>query len=1830
MEESLSEFPDDYEEEDEEHHHELKALKVASCVASPIGCCSCFWFVIAAMVGFGFYVFKFPVCLNFNFSDFKVINSEISNEVYQRQLSSAMSYKSLPSVDRRRRILSLEDELSQADSERDRERRQLQTEVFGITMWDSKDFYYRAISSVYLNVFYYSQKTNNILTKDLLGLCHAIEKGIKDFEGYHYHSLIYKETAQEIKDLLGVSPLYLEAAPGSFLNYVYPEVIQGNYVFNGNGDKLTLIGDDIEETIRTYQDVGDLTEFFDFSFNFVNVSSKYLAAVYPFGYSNSSETRSELTDFVASYKPKFFDKLGNVVTNEIGIAVSDSKGVILETELYFYLGQDLQLAIWSLFVIYVVVYLYCRSLYITTLGLVGVLSAFVPCFAFYQIVWGESFNLVNMVALWVILGIGCDDICVFISSYRRAPLETVDGMIIPNHLRLAFAYREGGSAMFVTSFTTSCSFFSLCLSSINPLPQFGFFLGSLVLANFVLVMTWFPCILQSYIWWVMCSMKCGCFIKKCSKWLSVPVPLPSKYDLNKQRSLSKTKSVKVLKRSSIKKEGKGDALMSGGHSPIYGHNSSHMFAGADDIAAAAHADPNIATPSKLVKSLSRRFDAQNKGKSTDNGDFGDCTNLYFIVMQRGLGVTLLVMVFVLTSIFAYTATLITLPQETARLLPDETNWGAINTAVAQMDIDASQYSGYSTSSGDSTGAVAIVKTSSPTESPILPTTAMPTRQPTDPTNSPTTPSPSSSPTTAQPTTGAPTPAPYSVGPTHNPTTLTPTTTAPSDHPSLAPTNEPTKSPLNEPTSSPSSQPSNPPSTTPTAQPSTTPTDITLGPSVSPTSRPSDAPLEPADPTSAPTVPSPAPSAAPTQHSETPTTTPSKVPSLSPSESPSQTPTQPSAAPSHIPSSAPVTSAPSQSPSRHPSEVPITPPTASPSVTPSRDPTNTPSKSPTKHPSMNPSQTPTTAPTTPSAHPSTAPTPDPTQIPTHALPGSPSFFCFNEDSVKPEVATGGTLNCKIGTTDEDGVWISETLLDENLQETKLDGSEIAFVFEGGGLKGNDSIYGCNLRNEDSHRYDPGTYISLGEHDVVWCFDVNSVDPSSAVVKMLDMEFTVPYIIPSPAWMRVSLWLYYNDTWNQIRNKDGDEWYNYSYVEGYQLTAQALSVDETIPIYLLFGTEDVSEFTTDCEGEVTSGELTFDNRFNIYSFEAQQRWLDLCDALDTIQDEIMYRRDEDQELCFARLFDGYLNDSSRDQPLPWSNNNQNKTLFNDYVVSFVKTKNANTFSSISYDPRTFNDWFGTTVVAPWFAHNASIGWVYQIVRTQIGRKWGGAAMYEYYKKWDSFMADFNAGSPSSFKGIQSSSYYIRMEVEVAFLEGFVQSVAITIILCAIVMIFFTQNLYLVALVCVYILIICIWVVGLFGALEWPFGIIEIISVPTVVGLTIDYALHITHAYIHSPFPDRLRRTKSAINDLGSSVFASAMTTVSAMMILYFATIVIFSDLGWVVGSTTSFGVVLALFVCPPCLMYTGPEYDQCHFTWCCPASMNGIKVGQHTFCSNEWHGKKKQKHFKKKVVKQIELEQQMDEPDVGDAHGGAEGTNAPVNATNATDFDDLPDGWKAVLTDDGKLYYQNDITHKTQWTRPAVSPSAPNDPPAVVDPEHADAAAARPETSGAQPVQAAHDIDSEKEQARNEPIFTPVQPRETDDGQDNAATPLVTTEPTEMEEDKAAAADSGGDDDELYQKILQERANIMEQLGSAENDTENNKEEVIASVSNDEADANQALLEEAWVIPQEDDVEHTEPQQQDNNENNNATDDVELEVELEISVSLDYDPEQADYT
>ena len=499
-------------DEDAEARTELRKLFCGQIVANPGGCITMAILVIVFLAASGgiFYQ-ESSLCLNASFSDFQVSGSVIVERYYIKNLLSDFSFQQQivktyedSEDDSSRRLVEevnaasnrIKNKNKDKDKDKDKDRRRME--------WTAVNYADRESAIRTLYVFYYDPKGDNVLEDDKMELAHEIEQAIKSYDGYSDHSLLYYEDGD-----------YYESAPDSFLNYLFPTVEDDTWILDGNGD--TLCCDTQQTAIDLAVDYG-IYDYFDFSFDEYSGTSKYVVSVFGFG-RDVDESTNELTNWVTKYD----DLLSKYNYNKLGVAYTDSEGEILYNQLIAYVIADLQLAAFSLCFIFVVVYIYVRSLWLTITGLIGVLASFVPSFLLYYWFYGNVFNIVNCVSIWVILGIGADDIFVFVASYRRAPLTTVDGRVVPNYLRMSFAYREAGAAMFCTSFTTACSFASLMFSTISPLPQFGFFMACLVLMNFLLVMTWFPCCLQAYIWFTQLFMLCGC---KCNcPFLAVPVAI---------------------------------------------------------------------------------------------------------------------------------------------------------------------------------------------------------------------------------------------------------------------------------------------------------------------------------------------------------------------------------------------------------------------------------------------------------------------------------------------------------------------------------------------------------------------------------------------------------------------------------------------------------------------------------------------------------------------------------------------------------------------------------------------------------------------------------------------------------------------------------------------------------------------------------------------------------------------------------------------------------------------------------------------------------------------------------------------------------------------------------------------------------------------------------------------------------------------------------------------------------------------------------------------------------------------------------------------------------
>merc|ERR1719456_2092892 len=105
-------------------------------------------------------------------------------------------------------------------------------------------------------------------------------------------------------------------------------------------------------------------------------------------------------------------------------------------------------------------------------------------------------------------------------------------------------------------------------------------------------------------------------------------------------------------------------------------------------------------------------------------------------------------------------------------------------------------------------------------------------------------------------------------------------------------------------------------------------------------------------------------------------------------------------------------------------------------------------------------------------------------------------------------------------------------------------------------------------------------------------------------------------------------------------------------------------------------------------------------------------------------------------------------------------------------------------------------------------------------------------------------------------------------------------------------------------------------------WQLGIIESIAIITVVGVSVDYSVHLIHAYGESPSEDRTERVRGALATMGISLIGGVATTVGAALFLWFAEIQFFTKFGQFLAITVIVSLAVALTFLMPAAILMGP--------------------------------------------------------------------------------------------------------------------------------------------------------------------------------------------------------------------------------------------------------------------------------------------------------------------
>lgn len=119
------------------------------------------------------------------------------------------------------------------------------------------------------------------------------------------------------------------------------------------------------------------------------------------------------------------------------------------------------------------------------------------------------------------------------------------------------------------------------------------------------------------------------------------------------------------------------------------------------------------------------------------------------------------------------------------------------------------------------------------------------------------------------------------------------------------------------------------------------------------------------------------------------------------------------------------------------------------------------------------------------------------------------------------------------------------------------------------------------------------------------------------------------------------------------------------------------------------------------------------------------------------------------------------------------------------------------------------------------------------------------------------------------------------------------------------------------------ITVGVVGFIPMVGWKLGVLESLNLTLVVGLAVDYVVHLADGYVRSPFHTRQEKIRDALGSVGISILSGATTTLGASVFMLAAKIVFFFQFGIFMFVTIGLSILYALFFFTTLLALAGPN-------------------------------------------------------------------------------------------------------------------------------------------------------------------------------------------------------------------------------------------------------------------------------------------------------------------
>ena len=123
----------------------------------------------------------------------------------------------------------------------------------------------------------------------------------------------------------------------------------------------------------------------------------------------------------------------------------------------------------------------------------------------------------------------------------------------------------------------------------------------------------------------------------------------------------------------------------------------------------------------------------------------------------------------------------------------------------------------------------------------------------------------------------------------------------------------------------------------------------------------------------------------------------------------------------------------------------------------------------------------------------------------------------------------------------------------------------------------------------------------------------------------------------------------------------------------------------------------------------------------------------------------------------------------------------------------------------------------------------------------------------------------------------------------------------------------------------MVIVVTVIGFTVLMGWKLGVIEAVIFVLVVGMSVDYVVHLAEAYLASGENNRVDSARRMLGIVGSSIVSGAVSTGSGVFVLFFANVVVFFKFGTTIFWLVFMSISFSIFAFTATISMIGPEDD-----------------------------------------------------------------------------------------------------------------------------------------------------------------------------------------------------------------------------------------------------------------------------------------------------------------